>query len=341
MELRKLQLVGRASFSVTLPPNWIKGNNLKPSDQITITQEEDGSLRLVPGITKEQEGSKTTIDADLCKKPHLLRRLIVGGYIRGCDLIEIVSKRGISQTHKSEIQDTVDRLLGLGIMEAASDHIKIQSLIDHSKFPIKPLLKRLCGLALSINKDALQALKEKDQPLAEDVVKRENEVKRIYWLSMRQLEAATYDKSLLKKIGLEAERDPTYYREATIKTMSAADYALDIAKNVLALGKKEASGGDLIKIIQLGKLTNEVFSDACKAFFRIDVALASSTMDAVYHFEKSKDELTKEVGPRVKNVQVVMCLMNIIKDLHAIAECGKRVAEITINKSITEKGRLP
>lgn len=341
MELRKLQLVGRASFSVTLPPNWIKENKLKPSNQITITQEKDGSLRLVPGVIPEPKEFKITIDADRCKEPGILRRLIIGGYIRGCDLIEVVSKHGIMKDHKGEIQYAVDALLGLGIIESTSNHIKIQSLIDHSKFPIRPLLRRLCGLASSMHKDAIQALKDKDLSLAADITHRENEVNKVYWLAIRQLEAATYDKSLLKKVGLEGERDPTYYWAVTVRTKSTADSAADIAKYLLALGKKGISSAGLQKVIQLGKLAHEINSDACEAFFKEGILLANSMMDAFNHFEKRKEELTKEIGPRIKNVHVAMCLMTILRDLRMIAESGRRIAEITINKSINEKGSLP
>jgi len=341
MELRKMQLVGRASFSVTLPPDWVKENKLKPSDQITITQEEDGSLRLVPGVTPEKKEFKIKIDVDRCKEPRLLRRLIIGGYFRGCDLIEVVSKHAIRQDHKDEIRDAVDSLLGLGIIEATSDHVTIQSLINHSKFPIGPLLKRLCGLASSMHIDALQALKDKDSSLAADIVHRENEVNKIYWLAIRQLVAATYDKSILKKVGLEGTSDLALHRRVSGGMKSIADSAVDIAKNQLALGKKEISDVDLQKVIQLGKLVHEIISNACEAFFKGDMVLANSTVEAFNRFEEMKEESIKKVMPRIEDVHVGMCLMNIIRDLRTIAEYGKAIAEVTIGNSITGERSLP
>jgi len=341
MELRKLQLVGRASFSVTLPPDWIKENKLKPSDQITITQEEDGSLRLVPGIIREKKEFKITIDVDRCKEPGLLRRLVIGGYIRGCDLVEVVSKHGISQNHKDEIHDAVDGLLGLGIIEATSDHVTIQSLINHSKFPLGPLLKRLCGLSCSMYKDALQALKDKDSSLAADIMHRKNEVDKIYWLAMRQLVAALYDKSIFKKVGLERTSDLALYQRVSGGMRSIADSAVDIAKNQLALGKKEISDVDLQKVSQLGKLAHETISDACEAFFKGDMVLANSTVEDFNRFEEMKEESVKKVMPRIEDAHVAMCLMNIIRNLRTIAECGKTIAEITIGNSITGERSLP
>jgi len=341
MESRKLQLVGRASFSVTLPPNWIKENKLKPGDQVTLTQGDDGSLRLVPGVVHERKEFKATIDADRCKQPGLIQRLVVGGYIRGCDLIEVVSKHRIRRDQKDEIQGTVNSLLGLGIMEVTSNRVAIQSLVDHSKFPIRPLLKRLCGLASSMHEDAMQALKDKDLSLAADITHRENEANKIYWLAIRQLVAATYDKSLLQKIGLEGDPNLFAYRAVAVRLESIADCAEDIAKSLLALGKKEISDAELQKVIKLSELAYKAYKNACEAFFKEKMVLADSAVRIVDNFEDSMGKLVKEVRARVEDIHVGTCLMAIIRNLCTIAECGKRIAEITINKSIIKEGRLP
>jgi len=341
MELRKLQLVGRASFSVTLPPDWIKENKLKPSDQITITQEEDGSLRLVPGIIREGKEVKITIDVDRCKEPGLLGRLIIGGYIRGCDLIEVVSKHTISQDHRREINNAVNGLMGLGIIESTSNHVTIQSMVDHSKFPMRPLLKRLCELASSMYEDALQALKDKDPSMATDIMHRKDEAKKIFWLTQRQLASAILDKNVLKKIGLKGSSDLAFYRAVSSRMNSIADSGSDIADNLLTLGKNRIKDADLQNVMQLGKLAQEIISNACESFFNGGLSLANSTVEAINHFEKTKVELMKKVGPRIEDVQVAMCLMTIIRDMRNIAECGKTIAEMTIVNFTTEKNNLP
>ena len=341
MEMRKLQVVGKASFSVTLPPGWIKDNNLRRGGPITLTREEDGSLRLVPGVVSERKEFKVTIDADRCKQPGLLQRLIVGGYIRGCDLIEVTSKRRIRRDQKDEIQNTANGLLGLGIMEIASDHVTIQSLIDHSKFPVMPLLKRLSWLASSMHKDAIRALKDKDLSLAADITHRENEANKIYWLAIRQLVAATFDRSLIQNAGLHGARDPADYRAIAAKNEARADCAEDIAKNLLALGKKEIGNAELRKVIQLGELAYEAAHGACEAFFKKDMLSANNAVEAVDRFEGRVEKYIKEMRIRVEDNHVGTCLMAIIRDLCMIAECGKRIAEITINNFVSEKAMLP
>jgi phosphate uptake regulator len=339
--MRKLQLVGRASFSVTLPPDWIKGYKLKPSDQITITQEEDGSLRLVPGTIPEEKEVKITIDADRCKHPGLLGRLIVGGYLKGCDSIEVVSKHTISENHRKEIRAAIDGLMGLGIIESASDHVTIQCVIDHPKFPIVPLLKRLCELVSSMYWDALQALKNENSSLAAGIINRESEANKIYWLGQRQLAAAAIDKSILNKVGLKRTSDLALYRAISNRMWAVATYAADIASNELAIEKNDVSDADLQKVFRFGKMVHEINSNTCKAFFNGDVITANNTIESFESIEEAKDELAKDVGPRIKDVQVVTHLMNIIRDIHRIGRYAKGIAEMTINNFVAEKNNLP
>jgi phosphate uptake regulator len=341
LEIRKLQLVGRASFSVTLPPDWIKEYKLKPSDQITITREDDGSLRLNPGIVHEGKEVKITIDADRCKMLGLLNTLIVGGYLKGCDVIEVVSKGTISETHRKEIRDAVDGLMGLGIIESTSNHVTIQSMLDVSKFPIVPLLKRLCGLASSMYEDALKALSDKDSNLASGTTQRENEIDKIYWLTQRQLAAASLDKNVLKKVGLKGTSDLFLYRTASDRIWSVANNAVDFANNQLALEKNSINDADLQKVARLGKIAQEIFSNSCDAFFKGDVILANKTFESIKRFEETKEELIKKIGPQIKNAEVGMRLMNIIRDIRRITRYGKSIAEVTINNSVAEKGNLP
>jgi len=110
---------------------------------------------------------------------------------------------------------------------------------------------------------------------------------------------------------------------------------------MLALGKREISDADLQKVIQFGKIVHETTSNVHEAFFKGDIMLANSVMEAVDRFEEKKEELIREVCPRIKDAQVGMCLMTIIRDIRMIAECGKMIAEITIDNSITEKGSIP
>ena len=337
-----MQLVGRASFSVTLPPDWIKEYKLKPSDQITITREDDGTLRLAPGITREEKKEvKITIDADRCKETGMLMRLIIGGYNRGCDSIEIVSKHAISENHRREINDANNTLMGMGIVESTSNRVVLQSVIETSKFPVAPLLKRFYVLVSSMNQEALRALNDKDKSLATSIIQRENEVDKLYWLMGRQIVSAQHDRNVLKKVGLTGVSEVVLHIVVFPRIKAVSDYSLDIANNQIAMDKNGISGADLQKIIRLGNMANKIFSNACEAFFKRDISLANNAVESFEPFEKMRDELSVDLCPRIKDGHLAMSLSNIIRDLRGIAAYSKFIAEVTIDNSTSEKSNLP
>ena len=338
VEVRKLQRLGR-TYSVSLPPNWVKENKLKPSDQITLTREEDGSLRLVPGIIPEKEELKTTIDVDRYKNHGLLARLITTSYIRGCDIIEIVSKRTISENHRKEIQGMIGSLLGLGIVESTSNRVMLHSVVDSAKFPIRLLLKRLCGLVSSMFEDVMRALNDKNLSLAANVTQRKNEVDKIYWLISRQIAAASFDKTVLKKIELRGVPDMVLYTAILPRIRSITENALDIANNQLAIGQKKVSDPDLKKIIRLGKMTHEIFSNAVEAFFNEDVVLANRTVESIPTFDEATEELENKLSARIKDPDLGRRLSYILGDLRRITGYGRLIAQVAIIGSVFYKIR--
>ena len=66
VEFRKLQVTGGSTYIVSLPKNWIKANNLNPSDIVSVEQLPSGEVQITPHEVKE---TKRTVTIDLAKYP--------------------------------------------------------------------------------------------------------------------------------------------------------------------------------------------------------------------------------------------------------------------------------
>jgi len=229
----------------------------------------------------------------------------------------------------------------MGIVESTSNRVMLQSMVDASKFPVGPLLKRLYNLVSSMQEDTMKALKDKNPSLAANVIQRENEVNKIYSLTRRQLVAASIDKSVLKKIGLKGPSDLTYHVVALPRIKFLANYAVDIANNQLAFEKNVVNDFDLQKMVRLGDTAYEMFSNACEAFFKGDVFLAIKSMKSIDNFEESKEELRKKLVLHIKDTEPRLRLSDIIRDLTGVARYAMEIAQITMAKSVAEKSNLP
>ena len=75
---RRLQVVGRASFSISLPKSWVLRVGLKPGDVLEISEGVDGSLRLSPPEARLRR-SFCRLNADLCRDPEQLGAFLETG----------------------------------------------------------------------------------------------------------------------------------------------------------------------------------------------------------------------------------------------------------------------
>ncbi len=240
MESRKLQKVGYSTLSISLPSNWVKEMNLKRGDTVFLVPEKDGSLKLFPSkLLKPQEGIEENIcNADLCDDPKMLERIIVGNYILGRDLVSIISAERIRSEHIEEIRGIMRKLIGLGIIEETPDRITLQCSVDPRKFHLDMLLRRLSIISLTIVKEAVQALLDFDDSLAEDAIKREDEADMMYLLAMRLLFSAQRRREVAEEIGLDDPLQILYYGLMLRYLELIADYAEEIARRVIELLQK-------------------------------------------------------------------------------------------------------
>ena len=144
---RRIQIVGKASYSISLPKQWVLSRGLKPGDFIEISEALDGSLRLSPPEARFRQHS-CRINADLCKDEKRLQKLVVAGYRVGYDVIYISSsEKSIPEISKG-LEDVVNALPGLEISHEKDSKLVIRNVLDYTRFSIDDLVKR-CYLQAS------------------------------------------------------------------------------------------------------------------------------------------------------------------------------------------------
>jgi len=139
--LRRLQRVGRATYSISLPKDWVARKGLRPGDLLEILEEPDGGLKIAPLKAASQKPAYT-INVELCKVSGQLSRLIKACYRRGCERIELVAISGLKSERITEAVEAVESLPGLEVIEQTDKRILIQGVLDPSMFSVEDLLRR-------------------------------------------------------------------------------------------------------------------------------------------------------------------------------------------------------
>lgn len=183
MEARKLQRVG-ASFLISVPKRWVHTQGLEKGSTILVHERVDGLLIIDPGLVEEPPRKRNIITG-----PENVSRDILAAYLAGDDVIEVNLGKAMTPTLKREIKRTALFLVGVEIIEEDASTMTFQCLIPRS-IDLQTYLRRIYGIAAKMHEDAVHAFIRNDQELAQDVVNRDREVDRLYFLLVRQLRKA-------------------------------------------------------------------------------------------------------------------------------------------------------
>jgi len=336
-ETRKIQFTGKSTYIVSLPKKWVASLGLKAGSQIIITQQ-NNSLILTP-----KEMAKPTLqpaDATLTisNKDDLdtITRAIISLYLVGYNFIKVRTKEErISTVQRNAIKElTRKKLVGTEIIAETPSEIKLQILVSYPELSVENALRRMCIIAASMHNDALQALKNLDKKLAQEVIQLDDEVDRFSLYIIRQLKAAVQNGKILNDIGLSNPRDCLGYRVIVKFVERIADHAARIAENVLSLEEKP-NESILQKLFEMSTFAQNVFEDAIKSLFKKDYALADQVVYKAKTIETLENGAIKEIQSKTKQADISNIRM-MAESIRRTAEYASDIAEIVLNLNINQ-----
>lgn len=343
LEYRKVQRTGRASYIVTLPKEWVQDMGLKAGHQLAFKKQEDSSLLLIPRTVlekiaepKESIINEVTIHVTSKEYPKSLVRKITSLYVVGMDLIHVRSRDGeFASEQKTLIKDAVRRkLLGTEVISESSNEILLQILVNHPEFPIQKAIKRMFIIALSMNKDAISALKSLDKALIQNIIETEDDVDRLNLYVIRQLKYAI-QKNRFEEIGLKSSKEFLGYRLATNVVEGIADLAVKMAENILTMDKP-VNEKIYNKILTLSSYGNQLFEDTMISFFKRDYQAADAIISKSGKIAAMEKEIFKMILDTEMNAKDASSLRLILDSSRRMIECSKEIAEVTLNRTVEE-----
>ena len=344
MESRKVQKVGAATLTISLPKEWAKQRSLKKGDQVYIV--EDGeALKVLPGPPadgRHRAATEFIVDADLCEEPGILERVIVGNYVWGREKIIVRSALRLRSEHQDEVRRATRRLMGIGIIDESPSKVVLQCSIDPSNFPLEALIKRLYSLGATMLSESLEALITRDAVLADDALKREDDADMIYWLILRLVMSAQVDDALVERLGMRSRLEILGDRVISRDLEALADHCCDIArcaKEVIAQDVRVP--GSIAKALQgLADAIGQAYGKALDGLFSRDLKLANEAIRLSAGLEKREQDLLRLVLKEFKDPRAVVPLRGIQSSLARIGEYAQSMAVIACNRYLEKPSNL-
>jgi len=320
LELRKLQRTKTGTFFVCLPRDWAEKNGLERGSVVAIAETPDGNLLISPKPSAERVLKEITL-----KPSPFLDREIIGKYLLGYDIIKVESKERISPEDREKVKQAATRLVGLEIVEEDYAKIILQCLLEPSSFPPDKVLKREYAIAASMHRDAVTALLDGDKKLAKNVVARDNEVNRLYFLLVRILRTVIQNPSLGEKLRIRPI-NCLDYRITSSLVESIGDQSAQLAKEVAESRAVKPKQKVAKLIMELHSTIYDSHETAIKALFLHDVPLAES----VRSLQKKISELKEKLHQELKGDENAEYFLSAISHLTRIYENSIDIADLVI-----------
>ena len=333
METRKVQKTGGSSYIVSLPKEWIDTHNIKSKDTLGILSQPDGNLLITPNINMEDFVKEKHFEIDEVTDPNYLLRLLIGSYIMGYNIIKVESSKRFLPEIRNVINTFTQIAIGPEIIEETSQRILIKDLLNPKEMPFENTIRRMYVLAQDMHEDALRALKTGNTILAEEVIKRDDEIDRLHWLIGRQSHIVLRDIVLCQKMGITLE-DTSHFQFMSRYLERIGDHAVKIAKNVkeiLMITSQQIEEEMINTLSNTSKISLQMLDVSLDAWMHKDLDLANENIESVKNLIDACENIHRKLE---KMSKFSVPISYIIESIRRTGEYSVDISEVIINKLI-------
>lgn len=325
METRKVQVTGGSTYTVSIPKTWATDQGISAGSEVELHPEGD-SLLLVP--KKQRGGTEGQLDISELGGGDLARA-VVTMYVSGFDLIRLETP-SIDPEQRRIIRDATHSLVGLEVIEETGEHILLQDLLDSSELSIHNATTRMRLIALTMLADAVRSVTETDHELAQDVVDRDDDVDRLWFMVSRVFRSVLRDPSSAAALGMSREVCFDYHSSAR-QLERIADHSVKIA--TLAQELEDVPDEVSVALDGLHEDARSIIERAMNALLEEDSERATQLANDAREDVTAIDDHTRSIDELIRDrpdPTQAQLLGLIIDSLSRTADYGGNIAETAL-----------
>jgi len=186
IDVRKVQLTGGSTYTLSLPKPWVDEMSLSPRDGVRVDWRPSGALRLSPINLLDKLEKRVNIDAGALPDDSLHDHLM-GVYLSGADSINIRFPPGSERIYRKQIRRFLRNTRGFEIMNESDSRLELICLINAAEMPLNASINRMYLQLTSLVRDIVSVLDDDDIEIINDAEERESEVDALLYLVERQV----------------------------------------------------------------------------------------------------------------------------------------------------------
>jgi phosphate uptake regulator len=322
-DLRKVQQTPTGTFFVCVPRDWAQKNGLKKGSLVNLEVTADGKLLVDSKYDVEQQPRVASLNVG-----PFLGREIVGRYLLGFDIIRIEAKDRIESNIRNLVKSTANSLAGLMIVEETPSMISLQCLMQQQPFTSpEKILQRNHASAARMIRDAANSFVNGDMDLAKNVIERDVENNKFYFLLVRILRTIIQNPRLSEKIGI-SPIECLDYRLAASLIEGIGDACVQLASSTISLNNVKLPEELRKVLIELQSTCYDADEQAIKSFLTKDISLAENVRNLQEKIEAAY--LKVELVAKESSVDLMPQILAAASFLRQIYERSVDMADLVV-----------
>jgi phosphate uptake regulator len=324
VNIRRLQQTGGkngSSFLIILPKDWVGRQKLSKGDPVVVAEREDGCLIIDPRLPKAGERKTTTAQME-----QNLRWEITSRYLLGFDEIHIVSKEPITNDQREDLMRIIKRFVALEVTEEDDHQIVLRCLIDPATLPVNTAMRRMHLITSRMINDSLTAYFNGAKEMASEVIQRDEEIDRLFFLIVREIRSAIQYPRMSELMNITPV-EALDFRLAAQYIERIADLAVDIARKTdvpidTSLKKK------IEPIVE--RVTN-MFTDAFNNLFKFNSRKVMSVIESERDLISETGKLRQHIVATPNGQPQTQVL--VVDSLLRMGEAAKDIVDLALPQS--------
>ncbi len=321
-DVRKVQQTPTGTFFVCLPRDWAKEHGLHKGAQVNLEVTSDGKLYVDTQFDVEPEPKVATLNVG----PYLSRE-IVGRYLLGYDIIRVEAKDRIDSNVRNQVKSTANSLAGLMIVEETTSMMSLQCLMQQPFTSPGKILQRNQASASRMIRDAVSSFVNLDLDLARNVIERDVENNKFYFLLVRILRTILQNPRLSEKLSI-SPIECLDYRLAAGFIEGIGDACVQMASDTLTLNGAKVSDEVRKLLLELQSTCCEANEQAFKSFQSRDISLAEGVRNLKVKIEDTCSRI--ECAAKDFSVDLMPQILAAVSFLRQIYERSVDMADLVV-----------
>jgi len=334
MDHRKIMVLGKSSFVVSLPKEWMRMNNLERGDTVAMDIQKDKTLLIHPTGDFRTEGKEIHLVVEAEETNESITRRIISSYLDGYTRIKLTSGNIFTTEQHKAIRQIVGTLYMM-ILESEANSVTLQTLVDESKASVNSSIERMHIITYSMCRDTLNAMLNRDKELALSVIPLEDDVDQLMFFLLRLIRVAAINPSLGNQLGLDP-LDCLDYQSLVSRIERIADHVTAMAKSLVALIENEVVLPAVLEsdIIKTSELSFSSYDKAVESFLSRDITNSDEIIDKEMEVLKAQEVILGYRFFQESNyVSSMPYIFSIIDGMRKISHYAADIAEITIDRA--------